>query len=241
MTASVDPLAVFAGLGFGLSLIVAIGAQNAFVLRQGLLRRHVGAVVAVCAISDIVLIALGIGGLGAVFQQAPVLMTVARIGGAAFLVGYGALAARRAIRPGALVASAPEPGTASSPGTSHTPAAAISPDTPSSPGTSHGPRGARLAGSLTAAVTTCLALTWLNPHVYLDTVVLLGSVANSHGDSRWIFGAGAALGSVLWFTALGYGARLLQPVFARPMAWRVLDGVIAAVMIAIAVTLLIGL
>jgi L-lysine exporter family protein LysE/ArgO len=229
-----DPLAVFAGLGFGLSLIVAIGAQNAFVLRQGLLRRHVGAVVAVCALSDVALIALGIGGLGAVFQQLPVLMTIARIGGAAFLVVYGVLAARRALRPSALLADEALPETASTAATDHT-----------GPGTSTSTRTRTRAsvttGSLAATITTCLALTWLNPHVYLDTVVLLGSVANSHGDSRWIFGAGAALGSVLWFTALGYGARLLQPLFARPAAWRVLDGVIALVMIAIAVTLLIGL
>ncbi|MGA1837292.1 LysE/ArgO family amino acid transporter [Herbiconiux sp. 11R-BC] len=207
MPPAVDPLALFAGLGFGLSLIVAIGAQNAFVLRQGLLRRHVGAVVAICALSDAVLIALGISGVGLALQQAPVLMTVARIGGAAFLVVYGILAARRALRPARL-------------------------DAASSP---------RASAGLLATVTTCLALTWLNPHVYLDTVVLLGSVANTHGDARWMFGLGAAIGSVLWFTALGYGARLLQPVFARPVAWRVLDGVIALIMVAIAASLLLGL
>jgi L-lysine exporter family protein LysE/ArgO len=235
-----DPLAVFAGLGFGLSLIVAIGAQNAFVLRQGLLRRHVGAVVAVCALSDVALIALGIGGLGAVFQQLPVLMTIARIGGAAFLVVYGVLAARRALRPSALLADEAQPETATTEATDRTgPDAGTGPD--ASTGTRTRTRASATTGSLAATITTCLALTWLNPHVYLDTVVLLGSVANSHGDSRWIFGAGAALGSVLWFTALGYGARLLQPLFARPSAWRVLDGVIALVMIAIAVTLLIGL
>jgi L-lysine exporter family protein LysE/ArgO len=235
-----DPLAVFAGLGFGLSLIVAIGAQNAFVLRQGLLRRHVGAVVAVCALSDVALIALGIGGLGAVFQQLPVLMTIARIGGAAFLVVYGVLAARRALRPSALLADEAQPETASTAATDRSgPDASTEPDAGTGPRTRT--RASVATGSLAATITTCLALTWLNPHVYLDTVVLLGSVANSHGDSRWIFGAGAALGSVLWFTALGYGARLLQPLFARPAAWRVLDGVIALVMTAIAVTLLIGL
>jgi L-lysine exporter family protein LysE/ArgO len=206
MTAPSDLLTVLAGLGFGLSLIVAIGAQNAFVLRQGLLRRHVLAVVVICAVSDAALIGLGISGLGLVFQRLPVLMIVARVGGAAFLVVYGILAARRALRPSALGAVEP-----------------------------------RSTAGLAATVTTCLALTWLNPHVYLDTVVLLGSVANSHGDSRWLFGAGAVLGSLVWFSALGYGARLLQPVFARPMAWRMLDGVIALVMFAIAVSLLLGL
>lgn len=88
---------------------------------------------------------------------------------------------------------------------------------------------------------TCLALTWLNPHVYLDTIVLLGSIANSHGDSRWLFGAGAAVASIFWFSTLGYGARLLRPVFARPLAWRILDGIIALVMFAIAASLVIGL
>ncbi|GAA2249304.1 LysE family transporter [Herbiconiux moechotypicola] len=203
---TLDPLAALAGLGFGLSLIVAIGAQNAFVLRQGLLRRHVLAVVVVCAASDAVLILLGIAGAGVVFAAIPWLTTAVRIAGAAFLLGYAVLAARRAVRPRALEAGDPQ----------------------ASPG-------------LAATVLACLALTWLNPHVYLDTVVLLGSVANTHGDSRWLFGAGAAVGSVLWFTALGYGARLLQPVFARPAAWRILDAVIAVVMAGIAVSLLLGL
>ncbi len=211
MSAPLDPLAVFAGFGFGLSLIVAIGAQNAFVLRQGLLRRWVLAVVAVCALSDIALIALGISGVGLVFERVPALMVVARIGGAAFLLVYGALAARRAIRPAVL-----DPGTEAS-------------------------ARSRASTGLLPTVLTCLALTWLNPHVYLDTVVLLGSVATTHGDSRWLFGIGAATASVVWFTALGFGARLLRPVFARPLAWRVLDGLIAVVMVAIAASLLIGL
>jgi L-lysine exporter family protein LysE/ArgO len=201
-----DPLAALAGFGFGLSLIVAIGAQNAFVLRQGLLRRHVFAVVAVCAVSDAALIAAGISGVGLAVDRVPVLMTVVRIGGAVFLVVYGIVAARRALRPGALKTDE-----------------------------------ARSSAGLTATVVTCLALTWLNPHVYLDTVVLLGSVANSHGDSRWMFGLGAAVSSLVWFTALGYGARLLRPVFARPIAWRILDAIIALVMFAIAASLLLGI
>ncbi len=204
--------ALAAGLAFGLSLIVAIGAQNAFVLRTGLRREHVLPVVAVCAASDAVLIAAGVGGLGAVVDRAPAVLTAARIGGAAFLIGYAAVAVRRALRPGALTATGPDPD-----------------------GTTR-PRSAAWP-----AIATALALTWLNPHVYLDTVVLLGSVASTHGAQRWWFGAGAVTASVVWFTALGYGARLLRPVFARPGAWRVLDGVIAVVMLGIAGSLLAGL
>lgn len=198
-------LTALAGLGFGLSLIVAIGAQNAFVLRQGLRREHVLVVVLVCALSDAVLIVLGIAGAGAVIQSAPVVLTVVRYAGAAFLLVYGLLAARRAFRPEALTAEGPA-----------------------------------VRNGLVATLGTVLALTWLNPHVYLDTVVLLGSIANTHGDDRWWFGLGAVLGSVIWFTALGYGARLLQPVFAKPVAWRVLDAIIALVMIALAASLVIG-
>ena len=198
-------ITALAGLGFGLSLIVAIGAQNAFVLRQGLRREHVLAVVLVCALSDAVLILLGIAGAGAVIEAVPVVLTVVRYAGAAFLLVYGLLAARRALRPAALTADGPA-----------------------------------VRASLAATVGTTLALTWLNPHVYLDTVVLLGSIANTHGDGRWWFGVGAVLGSIIWFTALGYGARLLQPVFAKPAAWRVLDAVIAVVMVALAVSLVVG-
>jgi L-lysine exporter family protein LysE/ArgO len=199
-------LAVASGLGFGLSLIVAIGAQNAFVLRQGLLRQHVLPVVAVCAVSDAVLIVAGVAGLGSLLDLAPWLVDVMRVAGAAFLLTYAALAARRAWRPGAIDARADGGGTA-----------------------------------LWPVVTTAVALTWLNPHVYLDTVVLLGSVAGTHGDERWWFGVGAVLASVVWFSALGFGARLLQPVFARPSSWRVLDAIVAVVMVLIAATLLNGL
>ena len=195
-------LATAAGLGLGLSLIVAIGAQNAFVLRQGLRLEHVAAVVAVCFLSDAVLIAAGVAGAGALVSRAPGAVRVVCFAGAAFLLGYGLLAARRALRPAALL--------------------------PDATGTRTG---------LAATVTTCLALTWLNPHVYLDTVVLLGSLASTYDGRRWWFGVGAGLGSALWFTALGYGARLLRPVFARPAAWRALDAVIAVVMGALAVSL----
>lgn len=199
-------LAALAGLGLGLSLIVAIGAQNAYVLRQGLRREHVGWVIAVCALSDLVLIALGVAGAGLVFDAVPWLVPAVRFAGAAFLLVYAVLAARRAIRPGAALTASGEPARA----------------------------------GLGAVVGTALALTWLNPHVYLDTVVLLGSIATTHGDLRWAFGAGAGVASIAWFTALGLGARLLAPVFARPLAWRILDGLIALVMLGIAVSLVLG-
>jgi len=193
-----------AGLGLGLSLIVAIGAQNAFVLRQGLRREHVLVVVAICALSDLALIAAGVGGGGLLFAAVPWLVEVVRWIGAAFLLLYGLFAARRALRRSRL-----ETADAASPKTAST----------------------------LAVAATCLALTWLNPHVYLDTVLLLGTVANTHGDARWAFAAGAGLGSILWFSALGFGARLLAPLFARPIAWRVLDAIIAVVMIALAISL----
>ncbi|KZX20231.1 LysE/ArgO family amino acid transporter [Rathayibacter tanaceti] len=195
-------LAALSGLGFGFSLIIAIGAQNAFVLRQGLRREHVPAVVAICAVADAALIVLGIAGIGALLESALWLLAVIRWGGVLFLLAYAGLAARRALRPGTLEGD---------------------------------PAGA--STSLRTAIGTCLALTLLNPHVYLDTVVLLGSVAASHGDERWWFGAGAALGSVLWFTALGFGARVLRPLFRSRTAWRVLDAGVAVVMVVLAVSL----
>jgi L-lysine exporter family protein LysE/ArgO len=196
-------LTFLTGTLFGLSLIVAIGAQNTFVIEQGVRGEHVGAVVAVCIASDVVLIAAGVGGAGALFTRSPDLLQVVRWAGATFLFAYAAFALRRAWRPGALHA-----------------------ETTGEP--------ARL-GSVLA---TTAALTWLNPHVYLDTVVLLGSVASTHGRARWWFAAGAALASVLWFTALGHGAKLLRPVFARTIAWRVLDLGVAVVMTVLAVSLL---
>jgi L-lysine exporter family protein LysE/ArgO len=197
--------AALAGFGLGLSLIVAIGAQNAYVLRQGLRREHVAVVVAICVLGDVILIWLGVAGMGALISSVPGLLAVIRVVGAAFLTGYGLLAFRRALRPGRLAAD--------------------------TAGRSTGRR---------AAVGTALALTWLNPHVYLDTVILLGSVARTHG-SAIAFGFGACLASLLWFPGLGYGARLLRPLFARPTAWRVLDAVIAVVMLTLAITLLRGL
>ncbi|MFI7540931.1 LysE/ArgO family amino acid transporter [Actinoplanes sp. NPDC049599] len=191
----------FAGFAASLVLIVAIGAQNAFVLRQGLRREHVIAVVLVCAVSDLALITAGIAGLGAVVTARPTAVTAIRWVGAAFLLTYAALAAKRAWRPGTLTAAGGTPAT------------------------------------LRATLLTCLALTYLNPHVYLDTVLLLGSVAQQH-PHRWLFGIGAAAASAVWFSALGLGAHRLAPVLSRPVAWRVLDGLIAAVMAGIAVLLL---
>jgi L-lysine exporter family protein LysE/ArgO len=183
-------------------LIIAIGAQNAFVLRQGLRREHVLPVVLTCAFSDLALISAGIAGLGAVLTAQPALISVIRWAGAAFLLGYAVLAARRALRPEALDPASKAPAT------------------------------------LRATLLTCLALTYLNPQVYLDTVLLLGSVAQQHA-SRWAFGLGAAAASLTWFVALGVGARRLAPLLARPSAWRVLDGSIALVMAALGITLIV--
>ncbi|MGW7537614.1 LysE/ArgO family amino acid transporter [Amycolatopsis sp. NPDC054798] len=193
--------ALAAGFGTGLSLIVAIGAQNAFVLRQGLRGGLVVPVILVCTLSDAVLIAAGVSGIGAVLRRWPWAIEAIAIVGGLFLVGYGILAARRAFRPGTLTVS---------------PAELASPK---------------------RILLTCLALTWLNPHVYLDTVLLVGSVAAGHGDSRWLFGIGAVVASAVWFSTLGLGARRLSGVFARPAAWRLLDGVIAATMITLGVAL----
>ncbi|KAA9107668.1 L-lysine exporter [Microbacterium rhizomatis] len=219
---------LLAGLGLGLSLIVAIGAQNLFVLRQGIRREHVVVVATICAVSDAVLIALGVSGVGLVLHAVPWLIDVVRWSGAAFLLVYGLLAARRAWRPSgeALDASA---------------------DRETRPrhlrGPGEGAGGASRARSTVASSTlvpvvlTCLALTWLNPHVYLDTVFLLGSVASTHGDARWVFAAGAMIASILWFFGLALGARHLGRWLSTPRAWRVLDGIIAVVMIGIAISL----
>lgn len=209
---------VLAGLGLGFSLIVAIGAQNLFVLRQGLRREHVFAVAAICAISDAVLIVLGVSGIGLVLQAVPWLVDVVRWAGALFLVTYGVLAARRAWRPSGEALRAAEGtdavGTVSGPATTTTTRTRLLP-----------------------VMLTCLALTWLNPHVYLDTVFLLGTVANTHGDERWLFAAGAVTASFVWFFGLAFGARLLGRWLSTPRAWRILDAVIAVVMIALGVSL----
>lgn len=192
------------GFLLGGGLIVAIGAQNAFLLRQGLLRRHVLALALFCALSDALLIAAGVAGLGTLIAGWPAGLAAATWGGAGFLAVYGGLALRRALRPAAL----------------H-PADAAGPE------------------SLAAALLTCAGFTFLNPHVYLDTVVLVGSVSAQYAAAaRPWFAAGAMTASLLWFFALGYGARLLVPLFARPLAWRVLDAIIAAIMFTLAAALL---
>lgn len=194
-------LAIPAGFLTGLSLIVAIGAQNAFVLRQGLRRQHVLAVVLICAFSDALLIALGIAGLGAAINSAPLLLEVFRYGGAAYLLWFAIGAIRRAIRPNALVESDKQ------------------------------------IDSMRQTIVTALALTYLNPHVYIDTVLLLGSIANQFQD-RWLFGLGAATASFVWFFSLGFGASWLGKFVKRPIFWRILDIFIAIVMITIAAMLL---
>ena len=209
---------LIAGLGLGLSLIVAIGAQNLFVLRQGIRREYALAVAAVCAVSDAVLIVLGVSGLGLVLHAVPWLVDVVRWAGFAFLLVYGLLAARRALRPSGAARATPSARRAA-------------------PREEDGRGGTTTATRLAPVLLTCLALTWLNPHVYLDTVFLLGSVASTHGDQRWWFAAGAVIASVVWFFGLAVGARYLGRWLATPRAWRILDGVIAVVMIAIAVSL----
>jgi len=193
--------AVVAGFALGFSLILAIGAQNAFVLRQGLRREHVLAVCLACALSDAVLIAAGVAGFGALAGALPWLEPAMRYGGAAFLLVYGGRALRSAWRGGAVL----EAGAGTE--------------------------------SLRAALLNCLALTWLNPHVYLDTVVLLGSVSAQY-DDRLGFGAGAVTASFVFFFGLGYGARGLAGLFRRPGAWRLLDAGVGLVMWAIAAKLL---
>lgn len=196
--------ALVTGFGVSLSLILAIGAQNAFVLRQGLLREHVFWVCLVCAMSDAVLIASGVAGMGALIAAQPVLNDAMLWGGALFLVLYGAFAVQRAIRPGRLLVAERPPQT------------------------------------LTGAIGTVMALTWLNPHVYLDTVLLVGSISVpfTEAGQGLAFAIGAISASFAFFFSLGYGARLLTPFFAKPVAWRALDASIAVVMWSIAAKLI---
>lgn len=194
-----------AGFAVGLSLILAIGAQNAFVLRQGLRREHVGAVVATCAGSDAVLILAGVGGFGAVSGAVPGLAEAMRWLGVGFLLVYGALRFRAALRGGEALMPA-----------------------------------AGVKASLGAVLGTCLLFTWANPHVYLDTVLLVGSISSQHHPHEWAFGFGAATASLVFFAALGFGARLLAPLFAKPRAWVVLEVVVGVTMWAIAAGLVLS-
>lgn len=197
-----DFIAAFAGFRLGLGLIVAIGAQNAFVLRQGLRREHVFAVALFCAASDALLIGLGVSGMGRLSQLAPWVAQALRWGGVAFLSWYGLRAALAAWRGGERL----EAGEGSAP-------------------------------SLRAVMITVAALTWANPHVWLDTVVLLGAVSAQFPGRGPAFAAGAMTASFLFFFALAYGARLLAPLFARPLAWRLLDGFVALIMVSVALKL----
>lgn len=193
------------GFLLGASLIIAIGSQNAFVLRQGLRGERVFVVCTICFLGDAVLISLGVGGFGALVSSSPLLVQTARWAGAAFLFGYGLRAFHSAFNPGIL-------------------------DVDSS---------ARQKPNLTKVVATSLALTFLNPHVYLDTVLLLGSIAGQlPAGSRLLFAAGAICASFVWFYGLGYGARVLTPFFSKPAAWRAMDAAIGCVMWAIAGNLL---
>ncbi|WP_446663964.1 LysE/ArgO family amino acid transporter [Flexivirga sp. B27] len=193
----------FAGLFTGLSLIVAIGAQNAFVLRQGLTLQHIGSVVLVCIAGDVLLITAGVAGVGAIIRSHADVLVVLRWAGAAYLVWFGIRSLAAARRPRALAAER-----------------------------------TATRGSVVGAA---LAITFLNPHVYLDTVLMLGNIANQQGiTGRWWFAAGACLGSVTWFLTIGYGARLAAPLMSRPITWRILDVLIGLTMLTIAVLLITG-
>jgi len=192
---------ILPGFLTGLSLIVAIGAQNAFVLRQGLLRKHVLVMVLICAISDATLIALGVLGLGALISALPWLLEVIRWVGVAFLVWYGSTSLRRFMKNESLKAA--ESG----------------------------------SGNLKQTVLTTLALTFLNPHVYLDTVIFIGGIANQFGDQKWYFAIGAVTASVIWFFSLGFGASKASVLMSKPAFWKILDIFIAAVMYSLAITL----
>ncbi len=190
------------GFLLGGGLIIAIGAQNAFILRQGLLRSHVFILCLICAMSDALLIVIGVAGLGTLIEQNDFLLKFVAIAGSLFLFSYALIAARRAFRPNVMDV------------------------------------GSQKAPSLRAAIATVLAFTFLNPHVYLDTVILIGSLSAQYvGEQRFAFGTGAVIASFVWFFMLGYGARWLTPVFASPLAWRVLDALIAIVMAALGLSL----
>lgn len=194
-------LALVPGFLTGLSLIIAIGAQNAFVIRQGLLRQHVLLVVAICAISDAALIFLGTGGLGTLIQSKPSLIEFIRWFGVAYLTWFGIRSIRSVFKDQSLV-------------------------------TGEGSEMNRLK-----IVATSLSLTFLNPHVYLDTVILLGSLANQFNNDRWFFAIGSTLASFVWFTAIGFGARAASRFMSKPIFWKILDSLIAVVMFTIAITL----
>lgn len=224
-------IALLSGFGLCLGLILSIGAQNAVVLRQGLRREHVGIVVLVCVVSDAILQTIGVAGVATLVTSHPWLEVVARWAGAAFIVGFALLSARRAWRGGGSLEAAPEAG----------PEAADAPTATDASAPSGGVAVAtRTRSSRLATLATILAVTWLNPHAIVETTVVLGSVAATHGDARWWFLAGGIAASTLWFVGFGYGARFLAPLLRTERAWRILDGTIAVVMLVIAVTLVAG-
>jgi len=193
------------GFTLGLSLILAIGAQNAFVLKQGLKKQHVFIVCFICALSDAVLISAGVAGFGTLVKEYPSIETISRYAGAAFLIVYALLSFKSALTQNhGLQASGKE------------------------------------IGSMWSAALTCLAFTWLNPHVYLDTVVLLGSISTQYEEQRYTFNLGAIVASFVFFFSLGYGARLLIPVFNKPMSWKILEFIIGVVMALLALNLVLG-
>lgn len=189
------------GFFTGLSLIIAIGAQNAFVIRQGLTKRYVFTVVAICTVIDASLIALGIGGLGAAIASLPWLLEVIRWFGVAYLTWFGIKSLISATKNQTMDAAGVE---------------------------------SKSAGKV---ITTVLAMSLLNPHVYLDTVIFVGGVGNTFGDNRWFFAYGAMLASLVWFTSIGYGAKAASRFMSRPVFWKVLDGIIAVIMFTLAITL----
>ena len=193
---------VLTGLLTGLSLIVAIGAQNAFVLRLGLMRAHVGIAVFICALSDAILIVVGTAGMGAIVQSHKTLLKIVSWVGAIYLLYFAFSAAKRVFKTETLHA------------------------------------GEISVMSKKAVVLSVLGFTWLNPHVYLDTVLLVGSIGSHFGNQRWLFAFGAALASAIWFIALGYGSKAAARVMARPITWRILDIFIAVVMTSIAISLI---
>ncbi|MCE0456587.1 LysE family transporter [Curtobacterium flaccumfaciens pv. flaccumfaciens] len=238
-------LPLLSGLGTGLALIVAIGVQNTYLLRLAVSAglRVVAAAVVVCAASDALLIVAGVLGVGAVVERFPVALLVVRFVGAAFLLTYGVLAARRALRPsGDAMRVADEAADDGVVGASAGAGAGVDTTT----GTTVAAGRTRTAPpgqvvTMRTAVLTMLVFTWANPHVYLDTLVFLGSVANQQGaDDRWLWTIGAVTASCLWFGALGFGGRLLRPLFEKPLTWRVFDGLVAVVMLAFGVLLLVG-
>jgi L-lysine exporter family protein LysE/ArgO len=195
--------ALLSGFALGGGLIVAIGAQNAFVIRQGVIGRYLLAVCLFCAVSDAVLIWSGVFGLASLIKAWPQLITIMTYGGAAFLIYYGIKALRRAMNPESMQLSE------------------------------------SATESLWSALATCAAFTWLNPHVYLDTVVLVGSIANARPSGEQApFALGASLASLLWFFSIGYGAAMLRPFLSKPSVWRMIDYAIAAIMFLLAAKLL---